>query len=529
MRITGGRRRECTGHGEQKGNYERANARHGHRCTEWCVRRPNRRLQGGQDPLCHDPLHFDIMGEGQLAAFCTKRCASVKGKHGATVRCSPALDSAILRGLAKGAELEVYPACVAVIDQVTRIKLVEGGWVSLNLLKIHDEDEHKVRQQKVLHRKSSTAVPRAKPAEVLPKTPPTWDDAVEEDMRLEGRSLALVRELAIADAEERKTPREIADANELHILRTELESIGIGHLVERNAASADPLLTMGSVGAVEVRPKIATANLPDLDLCQYKPMVSVILPTQSSRRVFHNSIYRCFKWQTYDGPIELVVLEHGSQEDQPSPIFFAARNDPRLRYHFERCPHHMNLGDKRNWLCRHARGDIVVFFDDDDLYAPTYVARLVAALGSAHALKLSAYFYLDLDDQHLCYFDADHDSDRVGHHLRRWSRGFSIVAKKALLDALPFAPNLRVAEDYDFLARAIDAGFTCLTFKDAGTPALVLHLIHKTNTLFGSDVPLTFFYLHSSSAPQPAARILQYFKFPILDALLLDTAVEKPR
>lgn len=472
------------------------------------------------------------MGEDQPSSLC-KRCATVKGKHGATVRCSPALDSAILRGLAKGAELEVYPACVALIDQVTRIKLVEGGWVSLNLLKIHDEGgpKQKVHQQKVPHRRPSTTDPSAKPVEAPSKTLPTRHDGVEQDLRLEGRSLALVRELAIADAEERKTPRQLEDANALHILRAELESIGIGHLVERNAASADPLLTMGSVGAVEVRPKTATANLPDLPLGQdqCKPKVSVILPTQSSRRAFHSSVYRCFKWQTYDGPIELIVLENGGQDDTPSPTFIAARSDPRLRYHFERCRYHRSIGDKRNWLCRNASGDIVVFFDDDDLYAPTYVARLVAALGSAHALKLSAYFYLDLDDQRLCYFDADQNSDRVGHHLRRWSRGFSIVAKKALLEALPFDPNLRLAEDYDFLARAIDAGFKCLSFKDAGTPAVVLHLTHQTSTLFGSDVPLTFFYLRSSTAPQPAARIPQYFKFPILDALLLDTAVEKPR
>ena len=37
----------------------------------------------------------------------------------------------------------------------------------------------------------------------------------------------------------------------------------------------------------------------------------------------------------------------------------------------------LSLGSKRNWLCAAARGAIVANFDDDDVYVPTYLERMV--------------------------------------------------------------------------------------------------------------------------------------------------------
>ena len=40
----------------------------------------------------------------------------------------------------------------------------------------------------------------------------------------------------------------------------------------------------------------------------------------------------------------------------------------------------MTLGAKRNWLCAKARGTLHANFDDDDIYLPSYIARMAGAL-----------------------------------------------------------------------------------------------------------------------------------------------------
>jgi len=54
------------------------------------------------------------------------------------------------------------------------------------------------------------------------------------------------------------------------------------------------------------------------------------------------------------------------------------------------------IGFKRNNLCRHASGEIILHFDSDDIYAPDWITRSVEALQSSGAdiVGLSnAYFY----------------------------------------------------------------------------------------------------------------------------------------
>ena len=51
------------------------------------------------------------------------------------------------------------------------------------------------------------------------------------------------------------------------------------------------------------------------------------------------------------------------------------------------------LGAKRNRLAAEATGDVLAHFDDDDLYAPEYIATMVGAMEreGADFVKLSAW------------------------------------------------------------------------------------------------------------------------------------------
>ena len=143
--------------------------------------------------------------------------------------------------------------------------------------------------------------------------------------------------------------------------------------------------------------------------CSNALMVSVICPTSDRRRVFHPLVYECFRLQTYE-PRELVIVDSGSK-----PSFFfseKSREDPRVIYRFfyvsdskETDPmaavilHNgwteataemikrkkgiefkpqsgWSLGLKRNLACHLACGAVIAHFDDDDIYAPRYLAHM---------------------------------------------------------------------------------------------------------------------------------------------------------
>eukprot|EP00971_Amphidinium_carterae_P188143 3734445-Amphidinium_carterae.1 len=105
-------------------------------------------------------------------------------------------------------------------------------------------------------------------------------------------------------------------------------------------------------------------------------------------------LYKCFQQQDYENK-ELIVVDTGKQ---PSRFFEAVvKTDSRVVYrHFNvedsresqvAKPVHTawTLGLKRNIACCLAQGAAIAHFDDDDLYAPGYLAfmweKLVQAAG----------------------------------------------------------------------------------------------------------------------------------------------------
>jgi hypothetical protein len=82
-----------------------------------------------------------------------------------------------------------------------------------------------------------------------------------------------------------------------------------------------------------------------------------------------------------------------------SPQDVDASNDMRERAEARRraLKGALSIGAKRNWLAANARGEIHANFDDDDVYLPTYLARMVGALvhSDAELVKLAAFIEYD--------------------------------------------------------------------------------------------------------------------------------------
>ena len=116
------------------------------------------------------------------------------------------------------------------------------------------------------------------------------------------------------------------------------------------------------------------------------PKVSIITGTWN-REAFLPAILACVQWQEYEN-IEWLVLD---DSDEPSETL---KNCPwdKLKYVYSK--ERVTLGQKRNLLIAQATGDIILNFDDDDYYGPSYVKNRVEALvNSGHKLSIMSGFF----------------------------------------------------------------------------------------------------------------------------------------
>jgi glycosyltransferase involved in cell wall biosynthesis len=222
------------------------------------------------------------------------------------------------------------------------------------------------------------------------------------------------------------------------------------------------------------------------------PAVSIITPT-FNRQALLQAQHAIVTAQTV-GDFEWLILDDGPE---PSP-YFAGLSDPRIRYtYLDAAP--MLVSAKRNWLCERAAAPVIAQFDDDDYYAPHYLATMLTRLDETGAdiTKLSAWFVYSAQLKRLGWWDT---ANTLGLHFTFGPEpvlngffnqtppdnmknnyagyGFSYVFKKAAWEKAPF-PHVKYASDFGFVSAAMAKG--CRLDHFADTEGLCLHVLRKDN------------------------------------------------
>jgi glycosyltransferase involved in cell wall biosynthesis len=218
--------------------------------------------------------------------------------------------------------------------------------------------------------------------------------------------------------------------------------------------------------------------------------VSIVTPTYN-REHFLRAFYAMFNAQTYPA-VELLIAD-----DSPAPsAFFAGVRDDRVRYMHRAV--RASIGEKRNRLIELATGEVIVFFDDDDYYAPHYVETMLRALGDADFVKLVGWYTYSVPERALFYWDttvAQGEHYRVGGGPMALIRsgqlgpdfvaknvdgyGFSFVFRRSLYEAARF-PDQNFGEDLAFAGAARHAERRIVHVQDDS--ASVVHLLHGRTT-----------------------------------------------
>jgi len=220
--------------------------------------------------------------------------------------------------------------------------------------------------------------------------------------------------------------------------------------------------------------------------------ISIITPTYGRER-YLPGLYRNFAEQTHTDR-ELLIHD---DSPEPSPFFSAVR-DSRVGY-LHAAGQRVTVGTKRNQLIERATGELIAFFDDDDFYAPGYLAAMVSALGDGDLVKLSGWFALSVPDDAFFFWDTAQQHPlhyKVGEGAITFvtssqfkpdfaaknvdGYGFSYLFRRRVFGGAARFPDKSFGEDLPFVQALRAAGSAVRHVQDDA--GLVVHLLHNRNS-----------------------------------------------
>jgi glycosyltransferase involved in cell wall biosynthesis len=182
------------------------------------------------------------------------------------------------------------------------------------------------------------------------------------------------------------------------------------------------------------------------------PKVSVIIPTRNRSRQLRLALRSALAQRDVD--LEVLVIDDGSTDDTQATVSNVP--DPRVRY-LKRAASE-GVSAARNAGIADARGRWIAFLDDDDVWAPTKVARQVDVMeANGRAWSYAGDVTVDSELRILAGAPPP-PPDEVVRLLERHDSvpaGASnvIVHADALSAAGPFDPALTNNEDWDMWIR----------------------------------------------------------------------------
>ena len=171
-----------------------------------------------------------------------------------------------------------------------------------------------------------------------------------------------------------------------------------------------------------------------------RPFVSVCTPT-FNRRPFIENMLQCFRNQNYPRKrIEWIIVDDGT--DKIKDVIDKS-GITQIKYY--PIPKKMNLGAKRNLMHKYAKGDIIVYMDDDDYYPPDRIShaveRLVATPSALCAGSSEIYIY----------FKGLNRMVQCGPYGPNHSTAGTFAFKRQLLELTRYEDSASLAEERAFL------------------------------------------------------------------------------
>jgi hypothetical protein len=154
--------------------------------------------------------------------------------------------------------------------------------------------------------------------------------------------------------------------------------------------------------------------------------------------------------------LEILVFFHNSTISEEDFLQYWHKDH---RPEFFRLDTDLPLALCRNTAIEKASGEIVIFFDADDIYFPHYVsdmARTLEESGCDIVAKYSIFIYLESID--VLMLRSPHSCNRPGDQLKV-PGGSTLCCHKAVFEKVRFSSELTHGEDASFYRAVISEGF----------------------------------------------------------------------
>lgn len=176
------------------------------------------------------------------------------------------------------------------------------------------------------------------------------------------------------------------------------------------------------------------------------PLVSCIMPTYNRPHYLLRAIYMFYK-QDYPNK-ELIIVD-----DSDRLVIPKIPKMSNITY-IQLSKKH-RIGTKRNIAVKHAKGDIFIFWDDDDLYSPTRISKQVKPI-IKDGYDISVF-------SNVIYFDSCNGTyfkTTKEIHQTIWYKGYlcgTLASKKNVWKNVKFRP-ISLAEDKYYIEDAENNG-----------------------------------------------------------------------
>ncbi len=224
-----------------------------------------------------------------------------------------------------------------------------------------------------------------------------------------------------------------------------------------NPALEQTLLTI-LLTVLQSRAEMRDHPLRVLDPLKAEPLVSVIMPTKDRPRLLETAVKSVLA-QSYRHWEIVIVNDGGADATEALRASVLAAGD-RIRY--LNSAHSIGQAAARNAALDAARGDVLAFLDDDDIFLPHHLAMLVGGLRTSNAgFAYAASELVKEEVSNATRMELERTPMFPGH---RYSRNILLVRnfipinswavrRECIDQAGGFDEDLRCLEDWELLLR----------------------------------------------------------------------------
>ncbi|WP_299116124.1 glycosyltransferase family 2 protein [uncultured Winogradskyella sp.] len=185
-------------------------------------------------------------------------------------------------------------------------------------------------------------------------------------------------------------------------------------------------------------------------------LVSIIIPTFNRAHLISETLDSVFA-QTYTD-WECLIIDDGSSDNTKEVVETYVAKDPRFKYYKRPKQHKSGGNGARNYGFIKSKGELINWFDSDDLMTKDFLKLKVETLISKKIdFVVSKTKYFNKDNHDFKYYefnanDVTFESFAMGHI--NWSTPDTMV-KRALVNTITYNENLKAGQEYNFICKLL--------------------------------------------------------------------------